>query len=143
MRELGRPMRRSIARSLDPTFNAWLSWSNPEKRKKRTLERLGPPEDVQWTTDESERTAVLKTSSKRLARSRALAAAVVKPQTEEDRVRNLISMRKRSIELEDSVGDLVAKPQEKKAPRPKKTVQQLLAETEGTWSRAPFPRELG
>ena len=143
MRELGRPMRRSIARSLDPTFNAWLSWSNPEKRQKRTLERLGVPEDVQWTTDESERTAVLKTSSKRLARSRALAAAVVKPQTEEDRVRNLISMRKRSIELEDSVGDLVAKPQEKKAPRPKKTVQQLLAETEGTWSRAPFPRELG
>ena len=143
MRELGRPMRRSIARSLDPTFNAWLSWSNPEKRQKRTLERLGVPEDVQWTTDESERAAVLKTSSKRLARSRALAAAVVKPQTEEDRVRNLISMRKRSIELEDSVGDLAEQPQEKKAPRPKKTVQQLLAETEGTWSRAPVPRELG
>ena len=141
MRELGRPMRRSIARSLDPTFNAWLSWSNPEKRKKRTLERLGPPEDVQWTTDES--AAVLRPSSKRLAVSRALAAAVVKPQTEEDRVRNLISMRKRSIELEDSVGDLAEQPQEKKAPRPKKTVQQLLAETEGTWSQAPVPRELG
>ena len=141
MRELGRPMRRSIARSLDPTFNAWLSWSNPEKRQKRTLERLGVPEDVQWTTDES--AAVLRPSSKRLAVSRALAAAVVKPQTEEDRVRNLISMRKRSIELEDSVGDLAEKPQEKKAPRPKKTVQQLLAETEGTWSRAPVPRELG
>ena len=141
MRELGRPMRRSIARSLDPTFNAWLSWSNPEKRQKRTLERLGVPEDVQWTTDES--AAVLRPSSKRLAVSRALAAAVVKPQTEEDRVRNLISMRKRSIELEDSVGEPVAKSQEKKAPRPKKTVQQLLAETEGTWSLAPVPRELG
>ena len=143
MRELGRPMRRSIARSLDPTFNAWLSWSNPEKRKKRTLERLGVPEDVQWPTESSERAAVLKTSSKRLARSQALAAAVVKPQTEEDRVRNLISMRKRSIELEDSVGDRVAKPQEKKAPQKKKTVQQLLAETEGTWSQAPVPKELG
>ena len=143
MRELGRPMRRSIARSLDPTFNAWLSWSNPEKRQKRTLERLGVPEDVQWPTESSESAAVLKTSSKRLARSQALAAAVVKPQTEEDRVRNLISMRKRSIELEDSVGDLAEQPQEKKAPRPKKTVQQLLAETEGTWSLAPVPRELG
>ena len=32
MRELGRPMRRSIARSLDPTFNAWLSGSKDLKR---------------------------------------------------------------------------------------------------------------
>ena len=32
MRELGRPMRRSIARSLDPTFNAWLSGIKDLKR---------------------------------------------------------------------------------------------------------------